>query len=200
MGLKEEFIKIAKDNIKRDGIDDLLSFLETTDFYEAPASTKYHGSYAGGLLEHSINVYYALLDEIRFIWGSSVEDFKYNMETLTIVSLFHDLCKIGRYRKTTKNFKNKETGVWEEKEVYEYDPNCYLLGHGAKSLKYIHQFMRLTDEEEQAIYWHMGPYDLSDYSSKSDLGHVYTDNTLAFALNRADMFVTYIIENDKFEQ
>ena len=199
MNLKEEFIHLAKENIKRDGIDELLAMLDTTDFYDAPASTRYHGAYPGGLLEHSLNVFYALIDEMHFIYGQSEDDCPYSMESIAIVSLFHDLCKIGRYRKAFKNVKNKETGAWEEKECFEYNPDCYLLGHGAKSLKYIHDSMKLTDDEEQAIYWHMGPYDLSEYSGKSDLGHVYTQNTLAFALNRADMFVTYITENERFK-
>lgn len=198
MNAKEEFIHLARTHIKRDGISELLDFLDKSDFYTAPASTRYHGSYAGGLLDHSINVFYALIDEMRFIYGQAEDDCPYSMETIAIVSLFHDLCKIGRYKEEERNVK-MEDGTWGRKIVYTYRDDCFCMGHGAKSIKYVRDYMKLTDDELQAIYWHMGPYDLSEYSSKSELGSTYTKNTLAFALNRADMFVTYITENERFQ-
>lgn len=198
MNSKEEFIKIVNDNINRTGKDELLDYLEEYGFYEEPASTKYHGSHPGGLLDHSLNAYYNLIEELKFILGSNFEK-RYSMESIAIVSLFHDLCKIGRYQKGIRNVKNPDTGVWEQKEVYEYNPNYFTMGHASLSIHRIEKFMKLTDEEAQAIYWHMGAFDISQYSSVRDLSESYSNNTLAFALHRADMLATHICENEKFE-
>jgi hypothetical protein len=196
--LKQEFIGIAKKNIKRDGLDNLLAYLDSTDFYRAPASTRYHGSYAGGLVSHSIEVYHSLVSEMQFIYGPDWEK-RYSLETITIVSLFHDLCKIGRYKSGTRNVKDATTGEWVEKVVYEYNPDYITMGHGAKSVIIIMDFMALSESEKSAIYWHMGPYDLGTYNSVGDLGKSWNRNTLGFALFRADLLTTYIVENEQFE-
>ena len=196
--LHNEFISIVKDNIKRDGIDNLMSFLESTDFFKAPASTRYHGSYAGGLVEHSINVYYALEDTLQFLLGKNWST-RYSKETASIVSLFHDLCKIGRYKTEWKNVKNPETGNWEEKMIYVYNDDYHNMGHGAKSVIILQDYIALTDIEKEAIFWHMGAFDIGDYNTKSDLCKIYNKNTLAYALNRADGDATFIIENEFFE-
>lgn len=199
MTLKDEFISLLRDNVKRDGVENLINYLtEQVDFFNCPASTKYHGSYPGGLVEHSINVYYCLIDELQFIYGADWQKM-YSMETVAIVSLLHDLCKIGRYRTELRNVKDKETGVWETKEVYVYNQDCFHMGHAALSLHIINKFMILSDEEAQAIYWHMGGFDISPYSTTADMGDAFRENTLAFALHRADMMATYVPENDKFK-
>lgn len=196
---KEDFIKIVKENIKRDGIDDLLNYLENeTDFFEAPASTRYHGSYEGGLLEHSLNVYYAMLDELKFIYCGKDWTSKFSLESATIVSLFHDVCKIGRYKKEFKNVKNQETGCWESKEVYSYDNDYFPMGHGALSMYRIMKYINLTEDEAQALYWHMGAFDTSQYSDTTSLCNAYKMNMLAFALHRADEVATFICENEKY--
>jgi hypothetical protein len=196
--LKKEFYELLNTNISRDGISSLLEYLEKSDFFEAPASTKYHGAYKGGLLEHSINVYYSLIDTLQFYFGKDWEQ-RYSKETATIVSLFHDLCKIGRYKTELKNVKNMETGRWEEKFVYVYDKDYHNMGHGAKSVMIILDHMYLTEIEKEAIFWHMGAFDLGNYNTVGDLGETYSRNTLAYALHRADMDATYIIENPNFE-
>jgi hypothetical protein len=196
---KEEFLKIARDTIKRDGIEELLEYLEyESDFFEAPASTIYHGSYAGGLLDHSLNVYYSLLEEMKFIFGKNWNK-KFSEESVAIVSLFHDLCKIGRYEKYNKNVKNNDTGMWETVESYRYDDNYFLMGHASYSLHIISKFLVLTDVEAQAIYWHMGAHDISQYSDTKSLCNAYKKNTLAFALHRADEVATFICENQYFD-
>lgn len=196
--LKKEFIELVKKDIHRDGIDNLLDALEKTDFYKSPASTKYHGSYPGGLVDHSINVYYSLLDFMTFIYGPDWTQ-RYSQESIAIISLFHDLCKIGRYKSGFRNVKNKETGAWEEKQVYEYNPEYGTMGHGSKSVYMIMKYMQLTEEEAAAIYWHMGPYDLGNYNTVGDLGNCWNHNTLGYALFSADMHSTYIVENEFFE-
>ena len=195
---KEDFIHIARENITRCGIEDLLVYLESTDFFDAPASTKYHGSYAGGLVDHSINVFYCLLDELKFIYMGDSWKKVYTPESAAIVSLFHDLCKINRYKKIVRNVKN-EFGVWEQVPGFAYNDESYLcMGHATSSLHTLTKFIQLTDEEAQAIYWHMGAFDISQYSTIGQCSEAFSGNTLAFALHRADMMATHIVENEKF--
>src|SRR5690554_1459568 len=103
MSIKERFIKVAKDRIKREGIDDLLKLLENTDFFTAPASTRYHHSYEGGLAKHSLEVFDILDTDLN------LSDF--DKESIAIVSLFHDICKVGYYEVSTRNTKD-ENGKW----------------------------------------------------------------------------------------
>lgn len=196
--LRDEFISIAKANIKREGLDKLLEYLDTTDFYIAPASTKYHGSYQSGLVEHSLNVYYSLIDELHFIYGAEWEK-KYSKESATIVSLFHDLCKIYRYKKSYRNVKNPETQIWEQVPIYLLNEEHVPMGHGANSVITVMNYMRLTKDEQGAIYWHMGACDISQYSTMNDLTNQWNKNTLGLALYRADLLSTFVIENKFFE-
>lgn len=196
--LQLEFEKLVRDNINRDGIENLLTFLAESNFYSNPASTKYHGSYPGGLVEHSINVYYSLLDELTFIYGKGWET-KYSRETVAIVSLFHDVCKINRYKEGTKNVKDAVTGQWHEERTYYYNESYKPMGHGALSVYTIMKYIQLTDDEASAIFWHMGAFDIGIYNTVGDLANCYRQNTLAFALHRADMIATYIVENENFE-
>lgn len=195
--LRKEFIDLVVDNIHREGIDDLLKYLDDSGFYTSPASTRYHGSYEGGLVEHSINVYYSLLDMLKYIFADSL--IPYSSETIAIVSLFHDLCKIGKYRKGFRNVKNPETGQWEKVECFEYNTEHNALGHGPASVYIVQNYIKLTVEEQQAIHWHMGGFDLSQYNTVGDMGNTYEKNTLAFALHIADMMATYVVENKNLQ-
>lgn len=195
----EEFTKIVNENIKRDGISEFMNYLENeSDFFTSPASTKYHGSYHGGLVDHSINVYYSLIDVLNFFFGKDWQK-RYSIESATIVSLFHDVCKIGRYKTEMRNVKDKETGIWIEKECFVYDDSYFSMGHGALSLHRIQKYMKLTDDEAQAIYWHMGAYDISQYSDTQNQCKAFSRNTLSFALHFADMIATHICENPDFK-
>ena len=186
----------AVSHIRRDGIENLMHFLENSDFFEAPASARYHLNYKSGLVEHSLNVYKCLLEEIKFLGLSK----KYSHETLALVSLFHDICKINRYEESTRNVKNKDTGQWEQVPFYATREDTFEMGHGALSVYYIQKYMHLTDEEATAIYWHMGAFDLSSYSSAAGLSKCYSVNPLSFALHRADMLATYKVENEHWIQ
>lgn len=197
--LKEQFLAIARNEIKRPGIDELIKYLEKSDFFEAPASTKYHGCYSGGLVQHCIDVFNCLHDELAFIYGDNYEA-KYSGETIAIVSLFHDLCKIGRYNAGTRNVKDPVTKQWHEEPTYFYNTEAFELGHGAQSMYTVMKYVQLTDEEAQAIYWHMGAYDISAYSNLNGLGSAYERNGLAFALHRADMMATYVVDNKHFDE
>lgn len=190
---KEEFIKIYKDNIKREGADKLLSYLtsDSSDFFTAPASTRFHSAYSGGLLEHSLNVYYCLKDylerpRVKEIYGLNVSD-----ETIAIVSLLHDLCKINCYKPSTRNVKDSH-GVWHTVPTYSFDDEL-PYGHGEKSVYIISGYMRLTREEAFAIRYHMG---FSGSEDKLSVGNAFDKFPLAFALSTADMEATYFMEEE----
>lgn len=198
MTSKEEFIKLLKENVHRYGVDTLVENLEKEGFFEGPASTKYHGSYTGGLVDHSLNVYYSLLDVMTMIYGKNWQQ-RHSLESVTVVSLLHDVCKIGKYKPEIRNVKNPNTGTWEQKECYGYNPNSFEMGHASKSIYTVMKYMELTDEEAQAIYWHMGAFDISQYSTVGSLSESYSKNTLALALHLADMISTHVVENENFK-
>ena len=193
----KRFKKIVTENIERDGIENLMEWLEhETDFFTAPASTRYHGSYEGGLVEHSLNVYGRLVWEMENTVGAGWQEL-YSPETVAIVALFHDLCKIDRYVITEK-WRKDENGDWEAYEAYEYNKEKAEMGHGAQSVFYLQKFIQLTEFEAQAIFWHMGAYDLSPYASLAACSETFKWNPLAFLTHRADMAATYVTENEAF--
>lgn len=187
----EEFIKIYTENIKRDGADKLLEYLMSTqsDFFIAPASTRFHGSYEGGLLEHSINVYHCLKDYLSRQRVKELYNLDYTDESIAIVSLLHDLCKVNCYVKGTRNVKDK-SGVWQQVPTFEYADDM-PYGHGEKSVYIISGFMKLTREEAFAIRYHMG---FSGTEPQNNVGSAFEKYPLAFALSTADMEATYFLE------
>lgn len=195
--MKDFYIQLLK-SVRRPGVDALIDYLEKSDFFEAPASTIYHGSYAGGLVEHSLNVYTMLQWYVANLQDSDFELPKISEESVIIVALLHDLCKVNCYHKSTRNVKNEQTGKWEKVPCYKREP-LLPMGHGGKSVFIIQQFIKLTPEEAQAIYWHMGAYDTSPYNTLNELGKSYEMNLLAFLLNQADMMATYIAENSNYK-
>ncbi len=189
---KEEFIQIFQENITRPGADALLDYLEhKSDFFTAPASTKFHGAYPGGLCEHSVNVYDCLRDYLERPRVAELYGLEgYSAETVAIVALLHDLCKVNCYKAGTRNVKNEQTGQWEKVPTFFYDdPLPY--GHGEKSVYIISGFLRLTREEAMAIRWHMG---FSGGEDKNLVGRALERYPLAFALSVADMEATYFLE------
>lgn len=191
---REEFIAIFNENIKREGADKLLDFLENkSDFFTAPASTRYHNAFEGGLLRHSLNVYKCLaayLERERVKEEYKVEA---SAETTAIVALLHDLCKVNTYRVSYRNAKNDKTGQWEKVPYYEIH-DALPYGHGEKSVYMIGGFMRLTREEAMAIRWHMG---FSGSEDKNTIGRALEKFPLAFALSVADMEASYFLEGSE---
>lgn len=183
MDNKEHFLMLCAAYIERPGIDKLLAWLEKSDFYTAPASTKYHCSYPGGLLQHSLNVYIRLL---QLCEGLLPEDKRPSMETIAIVSLFHDLCKANFYKVEMRNKKN-EFGKWEQVPVYVVDDQL-PFGHGEKSVYIVNGFIRLTREEAFAIRFHMGDY------SDMNTGKAFDMYSLALLLHQADELATHLDE------
>ena len=187
MTTKEEFKRIAKDYIKRCGITELLEWIEQTDFYTAPASTRYHGAFEGGLVLHSLNVFVQLRN-LRRWYKCDASD-----ESIAIVALFHDLCKIGCY-KTEFRWRKDANDKWEQYPTYRFDEDFAYGGHGAKSVFIIQSFMRLTPEEASAINCHMGQWDATTYSNPTE---VYCRNKLAWLLHVADEAADFIDEKEE---
>ncbi|EXM37655.1 hydrolase [Ruminococcus albus SY3] len=177
----------------REGIDKLIKYIRTTDFYTAPASTRFHSSYEGGLLQHSINVYEMLEAKSKTdTWKDIVKD----KSTIIIVSLLHDLCKANYYAIEMRNKKN-EQGKWEQVPFYTVDDQS-PYGHGEKSVMILMEFIKLTAEEKYAIRWHMGfsePKENYQY-----LGKAMDKYPLICALHEADLEATHLLEVDKGDE
>ncbi len=191
MSAKQEFIDIYQKYIKREGADKLLAHLmsSASDFFTAPASTRFHGAYEGGLVEHSLNVYECLVDymnreRVQELYGLEASD-----ETIAIVALLHDLCKMNFYKPGFRNVKD-DNGVWQKVPTYEIEDKL-PYGHGEKSVYIISGFMRLTREEAFAIRYHMG---FSGSEEPRNVGSAFEMFPLAFALSTADMEATYFLE------
>lgn len=188
--LKEEFLSIYNENIKRDGADNFLNYLLKTDFFTAPASTRFHGSHEGGLLEHSLNVYHCLKDYLERDRTKKLYRMNYSEETIALCALLHDVCKVNFYKTDYRNAKN-ERGEWEKVPYYTID-DTLPYGHGEKSVYIISGFMRLTREEAFAIRYHMG---FSGVEDKNSIGKAFEMFPLAFALSVADMEASYYLES-----
>ncbi len=190
MSIQEEFTDIYKRFIQREGAEQFLEYLtEKSDFFSAPASTRFHGAYAGGLAEHSVNVYKCLRAYVDRERCRELYHMDYSDETIALVSLLHDVCKIGCYQAGTRNVKD-ESGKWQTVPLFRFDdPLPY--GHGEKSVYIVSGFMRLSREEAMAIRWHMG---FSGNEDKNTVGKALEMYPLAFALSVADMEASYFLE------
>ena len=178
--MKEQFIELLK-STNREGMENLISFMEKTDFFEAPASTRYHGAYKGGLLEHSLKVYEILKEKIRNT------EFDIKGDTIIISSLLHDICKLNFYKIDYRNAKN-EKGEWEKVPYYTIQ-DTIPYGHGEKSVMMITEYIKLTSEEKYAIRWHMGFTEPKELYGT--IGEAYKKYPLALLLFEADLEATY---------
>lgn len=192
MSFQEEFIEIFKDKITRPGADALLNYLENkSDFFTAPASARYHCAYEGGLCEHSLNVYHCLVDYLQRERVQELYGLEYSEESVAIVALLHDVCKVGCYKPSTRNVKDAN-GTWHSVPTYQFDdPLPY--GHGEKSVYIVNGFIRLSREEAMAIRWHMG---FSGTEDNRTVGQAFQKYPLAFALATADMEASYFLEEE----
>lgn len=173
--IKEKFVSTYKEYVKRSGAALLLNHLLSHGFFEAPASTRYHGCYEGGLAEHSLHVMKRLMEKEEVTS-------RYSKETIVIVGLLHDVCKMDNYKK--------------KKDRYEYAPD-FPAGHGEKSVMMIQKHIPLTDEESLAIRWHMGAWDDAVRGGCRDINNAYRKSKLAVWLHLADMEATYIDEAEE---
>ena len=192
MDAKERFIAVYRQYITRPGADKLLEYLNTSDFFVAPASARYHSSYAGGLCQHSLNVYDCLkayMERERVQKDCGLTGEEYTDESIAIVGLLHDLCKIGCYRAGFRNVKDAN-GVWQKVPTFNFEDSL-PYGHGEKSVFIISRFMRLTVHESFAIRYHMG---FSGDEDNRTVGQALAMFPLAFAVSVADSEATYFLE------
>ena len=180
--MKEEFISLLR-STNREGIEEVIQFLEKSDFYKAPASTRFHGDHEGGLVEHSMKVYEILKHKVK----NSVLDLNVSDDTLIIIALLHDICKVNFYKVDYRNAKN-ERGEWEKVPYYTVD-DTIPYGHGEKSVMMITEYMKLTVEEKYCIRWHMGFTEPKE--AYNTLGQAFKKFPLALILHEADLEATY---------
>ncbi len=185
----------------RPDVDKLMDYIQHSDFYTAPASTKYHLACEGGLLQHSLNV----LDALRGLlsWRSDGQ-WEYRAagkvadaipgESVTIAALLHDICKTYFYTTAMRNVKNEKTGRWEKQPYYTIEDKM-PLGHGPKSAMIVKQYMTLTTPEMYAIWWHMGFN--GNYENDTAVGAAFEKYPLALALYTADMMASRLMEAEK---
>ncbi len=183
--MKQEFVKLLKET-NREGIDKLLDFLEKSDFYTAPASTRFHGSKECGLLEHSMKVYELLKQKVEH----SPLPIDISDESIRIIALLHDICKTNFYKVDYRNAKNA-LGVWEKVPYYAVE-DTIPYGHGEKSVMMISEYIKLTNDEKYAIRWHMG------YTEPKELyttiGLAYQKYPIALLTHEADLEATYFFD------
>ncbi len=193
MDPKEEFLEIFYE-IDRDGADKLLDWLEKSDFFTAPASTRRHSAYRGGLCQHSINVYKRLVKLCEMEYGKDWQS-KVNPESVAIIGLLHDVCKVDTYVEDFKNVKD-EDGVWRKKPYYRIEDSL-PYGHGEKSVYIISAFIKLTREEALAINWHMGEFDIRVQNGSYLMSEVFYKYPLCFLTHLADLTATYLDEKEQ---
>lgn len=178
--MKDEIIELLK-STNREGMDKLIEFLEKSDFFKAPASTKFHGDHEGGLAEHSFKVYEILKEKVVFAKINIPE------ETIIISALLHDICKTNFYKIDYRNAKNS-LGVWEKVPYYTIE-DTIPYGHGEKSVMMLTEYIKLTNEEKYAIRWHMGFSEPKELYGT--LGQAFTKYPFALLLHEADLEATY---------
>ena len=188
MTVKEEFIKIFNENIKRDGADKLLQWLESTDFFTCPASTRFHNNFESGLVDHSVKVYHRLK---KFVAN---EQMKISDESIAVIALLHDVCKANTYKVDYRTVKRD--GEWVKEPYFTVD-DALPYGHGEKSVYIISSFMKLTREEAMAINWHMGPYDARNANGSYIVSDAFKKFPLSLLMFLADISSTYLDETIK---
>ncbi len=187
--LKAEFLQEYNAHIKRSGADQLLEYLSNNDFFTAPASGRFHLAEAGGLCQHSLNVYKRLKAIVRSEFGDDQR--LYSDETIAVCGLLHDVCKVNYYVTEMRNVK--EGGNWVQKPYYKVEEK-FPYGHGEKSVFIISQYIKLSAEEAMAINWHMGGFDERVKGGSNALSEALAKFKLVLLLHVADIEATYLDE------
>ena len=188
MDYKQKFIEYYQANIHREGADRLLEWLQTTDFFTAPASTRYHCACPSGLVQHSVNIYEVMMEKHFDPETDSAESF-------ALCALLHDVCKAQFYKISTRNVKNEKTGQWEKVPYYTIE-DAFPYGHGEKSVFLIERFVRLKPAEATAIRWHMGGFDDAARGGNFSISVAYDKYPIAVKLHLADLEATYLREKE----
>ena len=190
---KNYFIELIN-SINREGFGEqekasLINWLENkSDFFMAPASTKYHGAYEGGLCQHSLNVYQNIL-KLASTFNLAISE-----DTLKIVALLHDISKANYYEKYMRNIKD-DNGKWIQVQEYKTKEaeNRFIYGNHEQTSEFmVHSFIPLTVDESVAILHHHGG--LGPDSTQLNVGIIYDKYPLALLLHTADSFAAFIDE------
>ncbi len=184
---KELFLSIFAQKVQREGKAAFLEWLERTDFFTAPASSRFHCAFPGGLLHHSLTVYQVMMEK-HFDPKSD------NEESFALCGLLHDLCKAQFYKVSMRNVKNEQTGQWEKKPFYQVE-DLFPYGHGEKSVFLIERFIRLKPAEAAAIRWHMGGFDEAVKGGSMALSGAFEKYPLAVKLHLSDLEASYLRES-----
>lgn len=196
--MKDEYLSLLRAT-GREGVEAVAAYLDKSGFFTAPASVSRHLSVDGGLLTHSMNVYHAALAlrkqfiELKPETADSLKE-----DSVTLVSLLHDICKANVYKKI-KKFRKDDNGRWEQYDGYDVDYSRFPLGHGEKSVVMLLRLgLKLTNDEILAIRWHMGAWELpfQSYETKSNISEA-CHTPLVTLLQTADMVAAHILETDK---
>lgn len=188
---KKEYIDIYNKYIKREGAENLLEYLQKSDFFVAPASTQFHSAYEGGLCDHSVKVFNRFLNAVKNEYGENYEE-KVSMETIAICALLHDVCKIDTFKIEYRNKKVENN--WVQVPYYSVEDSL-PYGHGEKSVYILSGFMKLTREEAMIINWHMGGFDSRVKGGSYSLSEAYYRFPLAVIFHTCDMLATYLDES-----
>ncbi|MFR4964032.1 MAG: HD domain-containing protein [Streptococcus sp.] len=195
--VKTEIIETLK-KTGRDGMDDLIAYMEEIGFFTAPASGGNHSNGEGGLAEHSLNVsHMAEKLSVALIGGANITDEIRN--SVVIAALLHDLGKCGDYGKQMyvpnmikdgkptqkapeQKYKQSEAKPWKR------NPDLLPLDHATRSIKLATLFIDLTEDEEFAIRYHDGLYENANYGVKGNETQLY------MILHWADMWSSRVLE------
>ena len=195
---KKQFVLLYETNIKREGADKLLEWLsEKSDFFSAPASSKFHNAFEGGLCEHSLNVarrLKMLVDGEKKLHPEKESIMRITDESVVICGLLHDVCKANFYKVDFRN--KKEDGEWIRVPYYTIDEEL-PYGHGEKSVYIINGFLRLTREEALPINWHMGGFDSRVKGGDYSISSAFEKYPLAVLTHIADIEASYLDERCK---
>lgn len=189
---KKRFIEIYSNNITRDGSKELLEWLEKSSFFTDPSAKSHHGNFDGGLCIHSLNVYDSLKTLVD-LYKKQFPEWEVSEESIAIVALLHDMCKVGLYKKGFRNVKNDATGQWEKKEVYEYN-DTLGMGHGEGSVYIIQTFFKLNRHEALAIRHHMSAYDAAFKGGDNSINIAKSQTPLVTLISMADIWASSFME------
>ena len=187
---KQRFLELFRTNVKREGMEDFLEWLEKSDFFVAPASTKFHSNVQGGLCFHTLNVFDRFIKNLEMQYGANWQK-EFSLESATIVSLLHDICKVDCYKMEMRNVKID--GEWVKQPYFCCDESL-PYGHGEKSVYIVSSFFKLTREEAMAINWHMGGFDQRVMGGSYALSNAYYQYPVAVLLHVSDVEATYLDE------
>lgn len=171
---------------KREGIEELLDYMDEIGFLTSPASTQFHGAYEGALAEHSVNV----LECAEKIGVALLGGAEYNkiQDSVIICAILHDLGKCGQFGKPLYVPNILKSGEVSDKKPYETNKDLMTLPHEIVSCIEATKFIDLTEEEQRAIAWHNGLYGCFKYDIQGK------ETILYMIIHWADMWASRIVE------